>query len=239
MITLVQPYYNHKNTFRAQLEAWSQWSEEAKSKFEIIITDDCSKEFPLEVPPDTHGLDLKLLRVEDDILWNDTGADNLGFQEAKYDWVLHCDLDLCVTPECADALLEVDLSAPYTAYWPKRNDTRYPKSHHRYPRHNRPARNAFLMNVGTFWEAGGYDEDFCGFYGYSDTYFHEVCCTKLGLTKVILEDIELETLHADDSTVQGLSHIKKESRNRQLISDKTTGKLEQATDHIRFKWRQL
>ena len=118
MISIIHPYYNHKETFTYQFRQWSQFPARAKRNLEIVVVDDGSPDFPCEPPADLHGVDLKILRVDENITWNTAGAANLGIMESKYDWILHADFDVGIPPWCADRLLDLDLSDPKRVYWP-------------------------------------------------------------------------------------------------------------------------
>ncbi len=84
MISIIHPYYNNINTFNYQCSQWSNFSNYAKQNTEIIVVDDGSPDFPCKVPKCINGVDLKILRIEDNILWNTAGAANLGIIEEKY-----------------------------------------------------------------------------------------------------------------------------------------------------------
>jgi hypothetical protein len=232
VITLVHPYYDHKDTFEYHFnKLWSLWPSSLKKKVEIIIVDDHSLNHPCIVPEDTRGLDLKVLRIDTPILWNTAGAGNLGFREAKYDWVLHADFDLGLPPRSSDPLRDLDLTDPKVVYWPKLwYRTR------RYNKYHEPHCNGFLMNKDTFWEAGGFDEDFSGRWGWADSYFHMRSCTDMGLTNVITTDFVLEEMvRCKDKTVQGVSRTPNNSELYLQKSEEAT----QVTDHIRFEWHRV
>jgi hypothetical protein len=242
MISIIHPYYNHKDTFAYQFNQWSQFPQRAKDNLEIIVVDDGSPDFPCEVPADLQGVDLKVLRIEDDIAWNTAGSANLGISEAKYDWILHADFDVGIPPWCAERLLDLDLSDPKTVYWPMT----WHKTSKGYEKYGKPHPNSFLMNKATFWEAGGYDEDFSGHWGCQDSLFHFHSCLPLELKRVELKDIVLERMirckdaqvirDYDSDRDRGVRSYK---GNWELFGAKKEGRIPQSTDHLRFSWHRV
>jgi len=236
MITIVHPYYNHSETFVYQLNQWKRFSKYAKEKIEIIVVDDGSPKFPCTVRGPVDGVDIKVLRIEEDIRWNTAGAANLGIKEAKYDWILHCDFDHGVNARSADKLLQLDLSDPKVVYWPMT----WHETSKGFQKFGKPHCNGFLMNKGTFWEAGGFDEDFSGCWGGQDIMFHLVSCPPLGLTRTVLEDIVLERMvRCSDAKVQGVYRDREDSVNWKKFYDKRDGIVPQSTDFLRFEWHQV
>ena len=236
MISIVHPYYNHKETFAYQFNQWSQFPKRAKENIEIVVVDDGSPDFPCEVPKDLKGVDLKILRIDEDIVWNTAGAANLGITEAKYDWFLHADFDVGIPPWCAEKLLDLDFTDKKTVYWPMT----WHETSKGYQKYGEPHCNSFLMAKETFWEAGGYDEDFSGCWGNQDSMFHKVSCPPLGLKRVVLKDIVVERMvRCKDAKVQGVWRDREDSINWKKFYDKRDGKVPQSTDYLRFKWHQV
>ncbi len=235
MISIVHPYYNHKDTFDYQMWQWRRFSNKAKSKIEIIVVDDGSPDFPCR-PKESYGVDLKVLRIEENIRWNTAGAANLGIKESKYDWILHADFDVGLPPQCADPLLKLDLSDPLTVYWPMT----WHETSRGFQKYGEPHCNSFLMNKETFWKAGGYDEDFSGCWGGQDIMFHLISCKPLGLKRVVLKNVVLERMvRCKDAKVQGVYRDREDSVNWDKFHDKRKGVVPQSTDYLRFKWHQV
>ena len=234
MITLVHPYYNHKETFAYQLRQWEQFSDNAKKNIEIIVVDDGSPEFPCN-PPKTL-VDLKVFRIKEDIIWNTAGSANLGAKEAKYDWIMHVDFDLGLNAKNADKLLKLDFNNPKVVYWPMT----WHETSRGFQKYGQPHCNGFLMNKKTFWEAGGFDEDFSGCWGGQDIMFHLVSCPPLGLEKKILENIVLERMvRCSDAKVKNVYRDREDSVNWKKFYDKRDGLIPQSTNILRFKWEQV
>jgi hypothetical protein len=234
VISIVHPYYNHRGTFAAQFKRWSTFSNHAKKNFEVIVVDDGSPDFPCKLPSNLNGVDLKVLRIEENILWNTAGAANLGISEAKYDWILHADFDLCVSPLCADLLLKLDLSDPMVRYWPM---TWHHAGRDRPDKYSKRHLNSYLMNKAKFWETGGYDEDFGGAYGYQDILFRDES-EALGLTEVELKPTDAvfeKMIRCPDAHVQNVDRVR---QNGGLYKRKVCGVIPRNYDILRFNWHR-
>ena len=99
-----------------------------------------------------------VLRIDDDVPWNQPAANNLGL---KYIYmndpsaqVLRSDMDHFFTLDDLMAIEDIKLK-PKTILHFKRGDIR-------------PHPNVYLARARDLLEAGGYNEDFCGNYGYDD-----------------------------------------------------------------------
>lgn len=170
MISLVIPFYLNRSMLELQYGEWQRWSPKAKAQIEIIIVDDGSPDPAASVPfPGVAGTlpELSIYRIIEDRPWHQHAARNLGAHVAKGPWLLLTDMDHMLCAEHADALIKRlgDLD-PSTAYFLNRveadtgsltlaADGKTPKPHP----------NSFVMTRDLYWQAGGYDEDFCGIYG--------------------------------------------------------------------------
>jgi hypothetical protein len=143
MLTLIYTYYGQKERIPGILA-------EKHPDCRVIIVDDCSPE-PLQ---SLEGVDV--YRIDTDIPWNQPGARNLGFQESE-GWIVCADIDHLVTKRNIDDLLKLKKEKG-TIYYLGREDT--------------IGWNLYLIHKDDFEKIGGYDEDFCGHYGYDDTLFN-------------------------------------------------------------------
>jgi hypothetical protein len=83
MLTIVYSYYNSIKAVEIQVDNWSQYPIELMKKLHFILIDDCSdSKANLKI---NFPINLTLLRVTDNIPWNQPGAKNLGFKFAKTD----------------------------------------------------------------------------------------------------------------------------------------------------------
>lgn len=242
MISIIHPYYNNIQTFYYQHSQWSQFSEYAKENIEIVVVDDGSPAYPCKAPQHSNGVDIKILRIEEDIPWNTAGAANLGITEAKYDWIFHIDMDKGVSAYNADRFLWLDFSDPLVQYWPQLLRTSVNTRGVVTDKFMTPHYNSYLMNKKTFWKTGGYDEDFGGNYGYQDSLFH-YDCKPLGLKTVRLMDQKKEPylnfLDTSYACPDSRCLVDRGSGNGKLYKDKVHGLVERNYKILNFNWHQV
>lgn len=166
MLSLVMPFYLNSTMLGLQYAEMQRWSEKAKAQIEVIIVDDGSPEPAADVVRPEGLPEVSIYRVLEDRPWHQHAARNLGAEVATAPWLLLTDMDHVLTAEAADGLLKrlprLDNRTAYflhrveaTTGEPTLNNDGYPKPHP----------NSFVMTRDLYWEAGGYDEDFCGLYG--------------------------------------------------------------------------
>lgn len=171
MLSLVMPFYLNRSMLELQMREWERWSPKAKAQIEIVIVDDGSPDPALDAAmPGLKECDrpvISIYRITEDRPWHQHAARNLGAHVATAPWLLLTDMDHVLTAHHADALLKrLGKLDPGTAYFLHRieastgratlaADGITPKPHP----------NSFVMTRDLYWQAGGYDEDFCGIYG--------------------------------------------------------------------------
>ncbi len=150
MVSILYLYYNQPLALK-HLEDIGYKDYPART----IIVDDGSK-----TPLDCKWAEV--YRIEQDIPWNQPAANNLGFSKIKDDeTVLRMDIDHWIE---LDDLLNLPEIEENTIMKFKRF------------RHDadgsikelKPANNIYLTKASTIKRIGGYNEDFCGSYGYDD-----------------------------------------------------------------------
>ena len=172
-----------------------------------VIIDDCSKE-PLG-PVDG----ISVARITDDIKWNQPGARNLGFHICE-GWILCADIDHLVTKENMEQLKNTNLRRG-CVYYLGREDTN--------------SVNIYLIHKDDFEKIGGYDEDFCGNYGYDDIHFYNKCIKLLEVHE--LRHIKAK-VYAEESSSEG---VRDSDHNLELIRKKGT----EPTKRLRFNWKYV
>lgn len=149
------------NSLLDLLRFYASFSKEILEKIEFIIVDDHS---PLLVKiPSTINLNYRLFRIEDDIMWNQGGARNLGAVHSVQKMILtDCDHYF---PEKLLKMVLASRVPQNKLYTFKRNDAngRVMIGH----------RNTFYTSKHVFFKAQGVDEEFCGNYGCEDIMFRK------------------------------------------------------------------
>ena len=125
------------------------------STFEVIIIDDGSN-------PKLKCDWATVYRIEKDIPWNMSKANNLGFSMLNpNDTVLRLDIDHWFSLEDLEKLSEIKLKPKEIIKF-----NRIVCSEKQYI--TKPPPNIYMARVGDLLNIGGYDERFCGNYGYED-----------------------------------------------------------------------
>jgi glycosyltransferase involved in cell wall biosynthesis len=139
------------------LQTYAGYSRDVLDRTQFIIVDDGS---PIEVKiPDDLDLNLLVLRITEDIPWNQPGARNLGMVYARSDKVLITDIDHEV-PE-----------ATFRRVLGMRDPGRTMYKIHRRTHEGAPERahpNTFVLSRARFLRLYGYDEELCGHWGSDD-----------------------------------------------------------------------
>lgn len=192
VITIVMAYYENPFMLERQLKEWSRYPE---GTAKVIIVDDCSPHSPAEMVVRHHWLEggrcyPSLYRVSKDRPWGQDAARNIGMHAAVTPWCLMTDMDHMLTERCVLAADEFVKSVAQrgTYYMPSRVRMDGSKYH--------PHPNSFLFNRIDFWDMGGYDEDFVGYYG-SDGNFRK-CAKGNGLREVLIDEFALVMYGAND-----------------------------------------
>jgi hypothetical protein len=155
-------YFNASDSapLDALLRHYAGYAPDLLDRIQFIAVDDGSPN-PAEVAPDL-DLNLMLLRIGVDIAWNQPGARNLGAVLARSDKLLLTDLD-CLFPEATLRAL-VERGNPGATFYKfrRRRMDGTPIG---------PHPNSFFCSRARFLRFHGYDEEFCGHYGFDDTMF--------------------------------------------------------------------
>jgi len=156
-LTLVIPYYDNPKMLEKHFENWKKYDEEVISKFKVILVDDGSPNYPAIDYIQKTKFKLQLFRIKQNIPWNQHGAKNLGMTHAKKGWCLMTDIDHLLLNEDAKKIINYEWDNTLI-YMPQRVKCKSGKLHTRHP-------NTFLLTKRMFWNCGGYDEAFAGYYG--------------------------------------------------------------------------
>lgn len=142
------------------LNHYANYDQKILSQMEFVIVDDCS---PVEIIiPENININYQLLRITDDIKWNQGGARNLGVTYAKSNKIILTDCDH-IFPE--DLFAEILKSNP-----PRRTLFKFKRVNAEGAKLNSPC-NIFYTSKSVVQAVLAYDEEFCGNYGYEDVMF--------------------------------------------------------------------
>ena len=231
-LTYVVPIYleNEKSDVLDDLlSTYSSYSVDVLNKIHFIFVDDGS---PVLVEIDTPFLNYSLFRIEHNIPWNQGGARNLGVMQAKSAKIILTDLDHLFPEQIFNLLLK--RRTPQQIY----QFSRYSSG-----RKVRPHAGTFFCSKSVYYKSLGFDEEFCGNYGYDDIYFLRLQ-KKLG-TKVKLitkHPIEVRE-HTRESleshhTLQRDTHYNFRLLKRKSIHFRSSDPLKgHSRKNVEFTWR--
>jgi len=236
-LSLIHPFYNHNYALPAHIGNWMEWDPQYKQSVEIIIVDDGSPE-PLDVSL-LKGLDLniKVFKVKQDILWNVTGARNLGITQASAPWLAMLDFDMSLLNRSLKDFLKLTVDNNKT-YWPflwlptknQPHRTRYPHC------------NSFFINRETMIKCGMYDEDFAGEWGWEDIFIHDFIFPSNGIKREWRQDCLIRWYRGFAS-----GHVEKHPENQSNVNFKRMKEKAWEVingtyinkDILRFDWEQV
>lgn len=163
-LTLVYAYYDNPRMLAIQYETWAQYPAYFRRRCSFVVVDDGSPRWPaveVERPELQH---LSIYRVKHDMPWHQDGARNLGAHVAGEGWLFLSDMDHVLPTESLEGLWRqaTDAGAFYTF---DRVDKMTGQPMRNAVGQHKPHPNSYAMTRALYWQAGGYDEDFCGVYG--------------------------------------------------------------------------
>ncbi len=159
---VIPMYFDQQNTdtLNDLLRMYADYEPQLLDRLQFVLVDDCSP-VPVSIPTDIN-LNLLLLRIKEDIKWNQGGARNLGVVYSRSDKVLATDIDHYFSRETLKHVMGMPRLGKKIYRMRRKNiDGDYTKPHP----------NTFLMSRGRFIELYGVDEEFSGFYGCEDGMF--------------------------------------------------------------------
>ena len=168
-MTIALLYFAKPSMLLRQLEFFSSYPEHIRRQLTLLIIDDGSPNGLrvtdyVNISQYDDLFRLRLARIATQLNWNIGGARNLAFYLADTERVLLLDVDVVVPVDAMTSALS----------WTTHNSTH--KIAHRFSR-KRPNKERKIhpaicvIDVASYWENGGCDEDFVGNYGYTDVHF--------------------------------------------------------------------
>lgn len=225
-LTIVMPYYDNPGMLEHHYNHWkSPAFDRLRDWFDVVIVDDGSPGTPAATVDRPTGLPVTIYRVLIDRLWHQHAARNIGAHHAKGPWLFMTDMDHMLPAGSMRRIIGIkNANAAYTFHRLDALDDGFnprtiPKLKNGQPH---PHVNTFLIRKDRYWEIGGYDEDYCGFYG-TDGHFRKRMWHVL--TRVHLDGVPVVRYPREiipDSSVPG-DVPRKEGRPpnfRKVIADK-------------------
>ena len=143
-------YYNSPDIFQTIIDWYN--SADPFHSFDYTVIDDGSQDKPItdmDVPE--HW---RVLRIDEDLGWNNEGARNCLMKETSNNWNLLLDSDWVINASNLNAIrYQIARGLHSSAVYLPGNFG------------NNSMRNSFLVTRDTFWEIGGYDQAFIGYHG--------------------------------------------------------------------------
>ncbi len=151
---------HNKDSIDKLLRIYASYDKALVDRIQFVLVDDHS---PLPVSIDSDlDLNVKVLRINENIPWNQPGAHNLAVLYASCDKMIMSDLDHLFPEKSLRHIVDLPQLGKLM-YKPFRYAADGSELH--------PHPNTFILSRGRFFENYGYDEEFSGAYGYEDGFF--------------------------------------------------------------------
>lgn len=241
LLTIVICTYSQPNMLHVWWSAIEEFDDWIVDNVKFIVIDDCGDP-PVKDPELLIG-DIEIYRVTDQIPWNQMGARNLGMQQAS-GWCVMLDVDMVLTASMIRKMIkwvedkEKNETTLFGICRKLKDGTLGPV--------NLSTPNAWLLHRDTFFDVGGYDEDFAGNKGWSDVQLMHViqALTKFHHTATLWAEWYHDDL-VDDALVMSLDRSVRVNRGKHLAKMDEFKKLgakkwvEKKKANIRFRWIQV
>lgn len=157
-------FFNQQNSkvLDDLLKHYASYDPAILQKIQFVIVDDFSP-IPVAIPANVQ-VNYQLFRVETDIRWNQAGARNLGVVYALSPKIILTDCDHIFPESLLRKILKSKIPRK-TVFRFRREDAGGDRI--------KSAFNIFYTSKAVFFSTLGYDEEFCGNYGYEDQLFRE------------------------------------------------------------------
>lgn len=232
-MTICFPYFENPGMLREHQRIWAEYPDKLRRNLTVVIADDGSPTSPALDAVQPHDYNLQIYRIGVNIPWNQCGARNLAMHCAPEGWCLVTDIDHVLLPADAEELAKMKVrDGDY--YVPARK--RMPEGNF-YPRHP----NSYYLTRQMYWDAGGCDEDFAGWYG-SDATFRRAIATVGRRVEMSSPSLMLygRDVLADASTTEwGRKDSAYHSSNNPALNKKKLQGAYKAENPLRFSWSRV
>lgn len=171
-LTIIMAYYNQPDMLAEWFRVFGNYGA-LLSKISLRIVDDGSQEHPLQLPKDLGPFkSVRTFRILEDDGWNEMVARNIAMKHSD-GWVFMTDPDYLLSPPEAGKLMGRPL---------RRGNVYHLRARLRSKLNPLPGTgNMRVIHTDDFWQVGGYDEDFAGAYGFSDTLLFKCLSQTFGI----------------------------------------------------------
>ena len=241
-ITWVIPYYRNPNMLKRHIEHYSLYPEEVVRHYKWIYIDDGSPEHQrpddiLRSAPGHILNQIRLFRVLVDIPFNQHGARNLGAREADTEWLLLMDMDRCMTEYDAYRLIARPL---VKGKFYKPTIMQVNQGFIISPCNvAEKTINLFTITKSAYWQAGGYDEDYCGTYGGDQSFINII---KKRHIPEIMPDVRVLRYRPSDIKDSSTTTLSREEYRKKfdvLKKHKIRTRKIYPKNPIRFPWEEI
>lgn len=205
-LSFVYSYYENPFTLNRLISEWKKYDEKILKDIEFIITDDCSRNFPLKNFNKQESLNVRFFEIQQKVNWNWLACRNIGAYYAKGKWILVTDIDHFISKEDIEIIYRriKFLNGDYVYMMERRN-----LQNKRMNTHG----NSFLMTREMYWKIGGYDETLSGKYsGTTMAYKKRVLRDTKGFQLI---NVPLHWISGDD-VADSQTQLSREENSRDL-----------------------
>ena len=162
-IRYIVQFYIENDEFNPLMELiniYKNYHQTIIEQIHFVFIDDHSP-IKIEIPKDII-LNYTLVRIKDEIPWNQAGARNLGVHFAKSDKIILADLDIVFPENLLDNLINFRIPRDFIFKFNTISGLKEVEPHF----------NVFYTTKEVFMKSNGVDEEFSGKYGYEDVFFY-------------------------------------------------------------------
>lgn len=244
-LTLVMAVYGQPRMLAEQFAAIRGYGPEVNDHLNVVVVDDCGTPPVEELEVEAMSIGVKgakLLRVEQDIPWNQMGARNLGMHVSS-GWCLMIDPDMVFDGPMMHRMIEA------ASKLQRGRVAKYGLKHVSSGKLDMSSPNTYLIHRDDFFEVGGYDEDYAGHKGWSDVQMLDVLRStyKIELRPDLYANFH-STASIADAMVTKLDRSTKENRKKRLkkvAQSRAAGgwarwvKTRKEVPRLRFPWKMI
>jgi hypothetical protein len=235
-LTYVVPFYadgSDKTPVIDLLRRYAAYPAEILDVTLFVVVDDGSP-VNVEIPSDIN-LNMRLLRVDEDIAWNQPGARNLGVVMAGSDKLFMTDVDHMLTEASFKEMIRRRNPGRTMYKFQRESDTGEP---------HKPHPNTYFCSRARFLRFYGTDEQFCGHYGFDDPMFWR--WQRYNGTRFLYLPSRCKVLLRSAENAPGFHSLKRDlSHNKELAASKRAlwkeygPKAGHSRTFLNFKWHMI